>query len=74
MGKARRKSQCPQCKDYLGRHIEVLRKHFLTEHNRLPTSGEEHQFINFTGNSVPYADGEFIKPKSEVSGGRVSPK
>jgi hypothetical protein len=40
-------SLCPQCKNSLPRKIEDLRWHFRSAHGRLPTEGEEIQFIAY---------------------------
>jgi hypothetical protein len=67
-------SSCPQCNIRIKRTEANLAKHFDKVHSRAPTGGEISQFINFKFELTPYSDGEFSKPKNEVSGGGVSPK
>ena len=67
-------SLCPQCKILLQRKVKYLRSHFRSIHGRLPTKGEEFQFIAYQEIPTPYSDGDFKKPHYEVSGGAVSPR
>jgi dipeptidase len=67
-------SLCPQCKATLERLKKVLRSHFRESHGRLPTHGEEVQFLTFRNTGVPYTEKDFVKPRIEVSGGSCSSK
>ncbi len=70
-------SICPQCSLSFDRDIKALRLHFVEQHGRLPTKGEEHQFKTHgesIGSETPYSDQDFVKPYLEVSGGGCSPR